>query len=75
MHFSREEAVFEAVRGKNPNFREVKRDGEKRGFGACESDYCRNWGNTGEKKGVFARFGYHNTQKKERQLCIKVDVL
>ena len=75
MHFSGEKAVFEASGGKNPNFREVKREGGKRRFGACESDYCRNLGNTGEKKGVFARFRYQNKQKKERQLCIKVDVL
>ena len=75
MHFSGEKAVFEASGGKNPNFREVKRGGEKRRFGACKSDYCRDWGNTGEKKGIFAWFRYQNTQKKERQLCIKVDVL
>ena len=29
MHFSGEKAVFEAGRSKNPNFRGVKREGEK----------------------------------------------
>ena len=29
----------------------------------------------GEEKGIFARFQHQNKQKKERQLCIKVDVL
>ena len=28
-----------------------------------------------DRKGIFARFEYQNAQKKERQLCIKVDVL
>ena len=33
VHFSREKAVFEAGRSKNPNFRGVKREGEKLDFG------------------------------------------
>ena len=33
MHFSREKAVFEVGRDKNPNFREAKREGGKRRFG------------------------------------------
>ena len=64
MYFCRGKGDFEASGGKNPNFREVKREGEKRRFGAYESDYCRNWCNAGENKGVFARFQYQNKQKK-----------
>ena len=64
MHFSGEKAVFEAGKGKNPNFREVKREGEKRRFGAYESDYCRNRGDMREGKDTFARFRHQNKQKK-----------
>ena len=72
MHFSGEKAVFEAGRGKNPNFREVKRGGEKRRFGAYESDYCRNWCNAGENKGVFARFHYQSKQKMNANFVSKL---
>ena len=75
MHFSGEKAVFKTGGGKNPNFRGVKRKAEKQKFGAFVSCYCRNRGDTMEMKGIFARFQYQNKQKKERQLCIKVDVL
>jgi hypothetical protein len=75
VHFCREKRDFDAKRGKNPNFSEMKPEAEKRRFGTCKSDYCKNQGATGERKGLFARFEYQNTQKKERQLCIKVDVL
>ena len=47
MHFSREKAVFEAGRIKNPNFREVKREGEKREFSGLEPDNCRSRAYTG----------------------------
>ena len=33
VHFTGEEAIFEAKRGKNPNFREMKQDGRKRELG------------------------------------------
>ena len=75
MHFSGEKAVFEAGGSKNPNFHEVKRGAEKRRFGACVGECCRNRSDMGEEKGIFARFRHQNKQKKERQLCIKVDVL
>ena len=74
MHFSREEAVFEAGRGKNPNFREVKREDEKLRFGGFVQDNCRNQGIIGTDKAIFAGFHHHSKQKNERQLCIKVSV-
>ena len=74
MHFSEEKAIFEAGRGKNPNFNEMKREGGKRSFGGIKLDYCRNRGINGTDKGIFAGFKHQNKQKYERQLCIKVDV-
>lgn len=51
-----ERAVFKARKGKNPNFREVKREAEKRQFAAFVIDSCRNWDAVGDMSGVFARF-------------------
>jgi len=74
VHFSREKAVFEVGRSKNPNFREVKQKGRKQIFGRLKPDNCRNQGVDGTEKGIFAGFQYQSKQKNERQLCIKVSV-
>ena len=47
---------FEAGRGKNPNFNEMKREGGKRSIGRFKLDYCRNRGINGTDKGIFAGF-------------------
>ena len=74
MHFSGEKAVFEARKGKNPNFREVKREGERRQFGAYVGGYCRIESSKGDNRAIFAGFHHQSKQKNERQLCIKVSV-
>ena len=65
MHFSGEQAVFEAGRGKIPNFNEMKQEGGKRSFGGFKLDYCRNRAVDGTDKGIFAEFQCQNKQKDE----------
>ena len=74
VHLGRGKGEFEAKGGKNPNFREMKRERRKRGFGRIKPDNCRNQVLDGTDKGIFARFQQQNKQKNERQLCIKVSV-
>jgi hypothetical protein len=63
VHFSLEKMVIRGGGGKTRILVSRKREAEKRSFGACESDFCRNWGDAGERKGIFARFGFQNKQK------------
>ena len=63
VHFSEEKAVFEVGRGKNPNFREMKRAVRKPRFGVFKPDNCRNQGINGIVKGIFARFHHQIKQK------------
>ena len=65
VHFSREKAVFEAGRSKNPNFREVKREGEKR-------LYNKSWGKeqkSGQSKPNQVKWKCKNPQPEEGILC------
>ena len=66
VHFCLRKGEFEAGRGKNTNFREVKREGEKRGFGCRALDYCRMQGVIGADKGIFAGFHHQSKLKNER---------
>ena len=75
MHFCREKWDFETGGGKNPNFNEMMRADEKRRFGAYMGECCRNRGDMGEKKGLFARFEYQNTQKRNVSFVSKLTSL
>ena len=72
MHFSREKAVFEVGRSKNPNFREVKQKGRKQIFGRLKPDNCRNQGVDGTEKGIFAGFQNQNKQKMNANFVSKL---
>ena len=72
MHFSEEKAVFEARRSKNPNFREVKREGEKREYGGLEPDNCRSRAYTGIARAYLQDFNIKTSKKMNANFVSKL---
>ena len=72
MHFSREKAVFEVGRSKNPNFREVKQKGRKQIFGRLKSDNCRNQGVDGTEKAYLRDFKIKTSKKMNANFVSKL---
>jgi len=64
VHFCLEKGDFDARRGKNPNFNEMKPEAEKRRFGTCKSDYCKNQGAMRGEKGLICKIQVSKRAKK-----------
>ena len=67
-----EKAVFEAGRGKNPNFRGVKQKGRKQIFGGLKPYNCRNQGVDGTDKAYLQDFNIKAIKKMNANFVSKL---